>query len=233
MIEAETVPRLISSKGRRLARERIMKARNMQRPIHVAWVLILAGPVLLAAGQRESRDSWQEPRRVVADLGLKAGAAVADIGCGRGYFTFRLAEAVGDTGKVYATEIDAEALKAVAHREEKEGLTTIETVLSDPTDTKLTSASLDAALLANVLHHVPKDKRLPLVKDIARALKPGGFLFVIDWRVDAEIEHDRDLRIPSEDLVNLAKDAGLTLDAEFHYLKNQVFFRCRKPTEPK
>jgi predicted methyltransferase len=210
-----------------------MKERITQRPICVALVLFFAGFLLSAAGQREGRDSWQQPRRVIADLGLKPSDAVADIGCGQGYFTFLLAKAVGNTGRVYATEIDGKALKAVANRAEKEGLANIKTVLSDPTDTRLTSDSLNAALLVNVLHHVPKDKRLPLVKDIARALKPGGFLFVIDWRVDAEIEHDRDLRIPWDDLVNLAKDAGLTLDAEFHYLRNQVFFRCRKPTELK
>lgn len=210
-----------------------MDVRQVDRFIRIALVILLASSLCGAAPRRGNRDSWQQPQRVVVDLGLKPGDAIADIGSGRGYFTFRLGSAVGSAGKVYATEIDAKALKAIEARVEKEGLTNIQTVLSDATDTKLTSASLDAALVANVIHHVPKDQRLPLVKDIARALKPGGFLFILDWRVDAEIARDKAHRIPKEDLLQLAKDSGLTFDAEFHYLKNQVFLRCRKPAEPK
>src|SRR5262249_8042116 len=52
------------------------------------------------------RDRWQHPERVIASLGLQPGAAVADLGSGGGYFTFRLARAVGPTGKVYAADVD-------------------------------------------------------------------------------------------------------------------------------
>jgi len=76
---------------------------------------------------------------------------------------------------------------------------------------------------------VPADLRLPLIKNVVRAMKAGAMLYVIDWRVDAEISHDRDRRIPAEQLIGLGKDAGLTLDAEYHYLKHQVFYRFRKP----
>lgn len=38
-----------------------------------------------------------------------------------------------------------------------------------------------------------------------------------------------DKRIPRDGLVKLATDAGLTLDAEYHYLKFQVFLRFRRP----
>ena len=189
--------------------------------------------VSLAARSRDGRDEWQQPDRVVADLGLKDGSAIADIGCGGGYFTYRLAKAVGEQGKVYATEISEKALKPVADRVKKEGIKSIEPVLSDPTDTKLKSDSLDAALICDVLHHVPKDQRPALVKDVVRSLKPGGHLFIIDWREDAKISYDRDRRIPRKELVQLATDAGLTLDAEYHYLVNQVFLRLRKPAETK
>jgi len=193
----------------------------------------LAAASCRAARRRTSRGQWQQPDRVVADLGLKDGSTIADIGAGRGYFTFRLGKAVGPKGKVYATEISTRAIRSVADRVEREKLTNIETVVSEPTDTKLTSACLDAAVICNVLHHVPKDKRLPLTKDIARALKPGGYLFIVDWRFDAKISYDKGRRIPRKDLVQLAADAGLTLDAEFLYLEHQVYLRCRKPKPPR
>lgn len=200
-----------------------------------AAVLLAALAVMLAArgAAAESRDEWQQPDRVVADLGLKAGAAIADVGCGDGYFTFRLARAVGEGGKVFAVDIDKGALKKVSDRAAKERLGQVETIASEPTDTKLAAESADAALLSDVLHHVPADQRPGLVKDTARAVKPGGFLYIVDWRRSRDVKFDPyEKLIPRDDLVKLATDAGLTLDAEFHYLKYQVFLRFRKPPKP-
>ncbi|MGH7887023.1 MAG: methyltransferase domain-containing protein, partial [Candidatus Binatia bacterium] len=53
-----------------------------------------------------NRDQWQQPDRVIATLKLRPGDQVADLGAGGGYFTFKLAKAVGPTGKVYAVDID-------------------------------------------------------------------------------------------------------------------------------
>ena len=197
-----------------------------------AVVLLAALAVALAArgAAAESRDEWQQPDRVVADLGLKAGAAVADVGCGDGYFTFRLADAVGRAGKVFAVDIDKGALKKVSDRAAREKRGNVEVVPSGPTDTKLASESADVALLSDVLHHVPADQRAGLVKDSARAVKPGGFLYIVDYRKSRDVKFDPyEILIPRDDLVKLGTDAGLALDAEFHYLKYQVFLRFRKP----
>ena len=184
-------------------------------------------------GNRNSRNAWQQPERVVVDLNLKPGAKVADIGAGRGFFTFRLAKAVGDKGKVYATDISAKAVKPIADRMEKGNIKNIEVVISEATNTKLDSNSLDSAMICMVLHHVPKNLRGPLTKDICRALRPGGYLYILEWRVDAKIEHEKDRRIPKADLLKLGADAGMTLDAEFLYLPHQVFLRLRKPVNAK
>ena len=56
------------------------------------------------------RDEWQKPEAVLAHLALKPGETVADIGAGSGYFTVRLARAVGPGGKVYAVDIDPQML---------------------------------------------------------------------------------------------------------------------------
>jgi len=175
------------------------------------------------------RDKWQQPARVVADLGLKEGSTVADVGCGSGYFTFRLSHAVGEKGKVFATEISDKGLKAVADKAKKKNIKNIETIKSDPTRTKLARHSVDAAIIVNVLHHVTKQYRVPLMKDIAEALRPDGSLYIIDWRFKATIKYDKGRRIPRADLVKLAEGAGLKLDAEFFYLEHQVILRFNKP----
>jgi len=195
----------------------------------VVLAVVLAAAVSLAAEKKQdSRDTWQQPDRVVKDLELKRGETIADIGCGTGYFTFRLAKAVGPEGKVYAEDISEKALKSVSDRVAREKLANIAVVKGDATDIKIPDAACDAAIVVNVLHHVPEDKRLGLMKDTVRAMKPGGRLFLIDWRVDAKIRHDLNRRIPKDQLLALGKDAGLTLETEHDYLVHQVFLCFRK-----
>ena len=180
----------------------------------------------------EDRDEWQQPDRVMQDLGIKPGASVADIGCGEGYFTFRLGQAVGEHGKVFAVEVSEAPLKTIRQRIQREQLANIKTVLSKSPNTGLPAESCDAALLCNMLHEVPQGQRLPLVQDVG-TLRPGSFLFVIEWQVSCEVRSDRDERCVSrEDLVKLGTNAGLSRDAEFHYLKHQVFLRFRNPVQP-
>lgn len=62
---------------------------------------------------RPERDQDQKPAQVVETLDLKPGMAVADLGSGSGYFTRRFVEAVTEAGKVYAIDIEPEALKYV------------------------------------------------------------------------------------------------------------------------
>jgi len=206
---------------------------NINRLTHRKYICILVALIAVsslcvAAPKKGGRDQWQQPARVVADLGLHDGSVIADVGCGSGYFTFRLGKAVGAKGKVIATEINAKSLKAVSDRVKKNKLTNIETILSEPTKTKLTTDSVDSAMLVNVLHHVQKKIRPDLVKDVVGAIKPGGYLFIVDWRFKAKIKYDIGRRILRDDLIKLATDAGLKLDAEFFYLEHQVFLRFRK-----
>ncbi len=168
----------------------------------------------------------------MADLHLKPGATIADVGCGSGYFTFRLADAVGEEGRVLAVDIDEGALGEVRHQAEEAGIGNVETVVSRPDSTTLSTESVDAAFICDVLHEVPDDGRTPLVADVARIIEPGGFLYLIDYRKSHEVPFDPyEILVPREDLVRMAEDAGLVLDAEFHYLYYQVFLRFRKPAD--
>jgi ubiquinone/menaquinone biosynthesis C-methylase UbiE len=200
-----------------------------------SWLWLTVALALPAAfpWAQGGRDEWQQPDRVIADLALRPGLTVADVGCGHGYFTFRLAPALGETGHVFALDIDRDAIAEVAARAKREHRDNVEALVSDPTDTKLPADSLDAALLCLVLHEASPADRAPLVRSIARALKPGACLYLIDWRQSHDVTFDPyEKLIPRDDLLKLATDAGLTLDAEYHYLRLQVFFRLRKPVTP-
>ena len=212
----------------------LMQTRTLLAHRKIASLVALAAgflAVLASPLAAESRDEWQQPDRVMADLNLKPGTTVADVGCGPGYFVFRLAKAVGPAGKVFAADIDKKALKAVADRARAEHAANVEVVTSDPTDTKLPPKSADAVFVCDVFHEVaPVADRTALMKSVVAAIKPGGFLFLIDYRKSHDVKFDPyEKLVPREDLVKLAADAGLVLDAEFHYLKYQVFLRFRKP----
>jgi ubiquinone/menaquinone biosynthesis C-methylase UbiE len=208
-----------------------------RRAMRTLWVhaLILAALALAWAAApvlAEDRDDWQQPDRVIADLSLHEGATVADVGCGSGYLTLRLAGAVGPDGRVLAEDIDNEGLGKLRESARAAGTENVDVILGEPADPKLGTDTVDIAVICNVLHHAAEGDRPALIEAMADALKPGGYLFIIDWRKSHDVTFDDyDELIPEDDLVTLAEDAGCTLDAEFHYLKYQVFLRFRKPVE--
>jgi len=123
------------------------------------------------------RDVWQRPREVMDAMGVKPGDRVADIGCGFGYFTFRLAARVEAEGKVYAVDIDREAINRVRARKEREKLEQVEPILGESADPRLPK-DLDAVLIVETYHEFRDYDRM--TQAVFRALKPGGRLAIID-----------------------------------------------------
>jgi len=71
------------------------------------------------------RKKWQNPEKILPDIGLKRGSTFVDVGCGEGFFTLPAARIVGKSGVVYGLDIDGEAiqiLKEKAKREELDNL---------------------------------------------------------------------------------------------------------------
>jgi predicted methyltransferase len=144
------------------------------------------------------RDEWQRPAEVMDALGAKPGHRVADIGCGFGYFTFRLAARVGAEGKVYAVDIDEEAVEKVRRRKESEKLAQVEPILGKSDDPRLPN-DLDAVLIVDTYHEFREYDRM--MQAVFRALKPGGRLVIIDGEGPAgkpRTEYHRLHTIPSE-----------------------------------
>ncbi len=144
------------------------------------------------------RDAWQRPTEVFDALAVKPGQCVADIGSGSGYFTFRLAARVGAEGKVYAVDIDEEAINKVRRRKEREKLEQVEPILSEADDPRL-PAGLDMALIVDTYHEFHDYDRI--MQAVFRALKSGGRLGIIDGEAPAgrpRTEYHRLHTIPAE-----------------------------------
>jgi arsenite methyltransferase len=168
------------------------------------------------------RETWQQPEAVIHSLGIKPGDDVADLGAGSGYFTVRLAEAVGPAGRVYAVDIDPQMLDYVERRAKEEQLENVQTILAEPNDPKLGSASVDLIFICDTLHHISnRDKYYPR---LARALKSGGRLVNIDFEKRATpLGPPLEMRIAKRDVIKEIEAAGFRLIREFDFLKYQYF----------
>jgi ubiquinone/menaquinone biosynthesis C-methylase UbiE len=131
---------------------------------------------------RPEREQEEAPSKLLAALPLEPGMVVADIGCGSGYFTFRLAEKVGPKGKVLAVDIQDEMLELVKKRMKAKGLTNVEPVKGAEDDPKLPAGGADLILLVDVYHEFefPYEMTVNMVK----GLKPGGKLVFVEYRLE-------------------------------------------------
>lgn len=124
------------------------------------------------------RDERQRVDEVFAALGIKPGARVADIGAGWGYFTARLAKAVGPSGRVVAIDAEPKALAKLRERVQRDGLTNVDVIEGTQRDTQLAAGSLDAALIVNAYHEMTDYGAM--LSQIRQALKPTGTLVIVE-----------------------------------------------------
>jgi ubiquinone/menaquinone biosynthesis C-methylase UbiE len=173
----------------------------------------------------KTRARWQRPERVLRVLGVRRGARVADVGAGPGYFTTRLARAVGPRGRVYAIDPEPEVLKVLVKR--LDGVTNVTPVLSRDDDPLLPPASCDLAVFVNAYHHVADGRAF--LRRLARCLKPGGRLAAIDWAYrETPVGPPLHRRIPPEKFVRVGRRAGLVPVARHDFLPYQYFVVLRR-----
>ncbi|MCI5105527.1 MAG: methyltransferase domain-containing protein [Pseudomonadales bacterium] len=128
---------------------------------------------------RPGRIAEERPDEVVANMNLQADEVVADIGAGSGYFSFRIAAQV-PRGKVMAVDIQPEMLAIIEQRMEEEGVDNIVPVLGAIDDPNLEPESIDAAIMVDAYHEFSHP--FEMVQGIYNALKPGGRIFLLEYR---------------------------------------------------
>ena len=131
--------------------------------------------------ERPERERQERTDLLLEALQLKPGEVVADIGAGSGYFSWRMAQRVGETGKIHAVEIQQEMLDILMANMKKRGVEKIvNPVLGTVQDPKLPEASVDTILLVDVYHEF--DFPYEMSRAMIKALKPGGRLVLVEYR---------------------------------------------------
>jgi SAM-dependent methyltransferase len=130
---------------------------------------------------RDTREGEERCSLLLANLGLKPGMVVCDLGCGNGYYTAPIAKLIPD-GHVYAVDIQPEMLSLLREKLQADEITNVTPVLGLEYDPKLPDASVDLVLLVDVYHEFAYPE--PMLAAIRRALKPDGRVVFVEFRAE-------------------------------------------------
>jgi len=158
--------------------------------------------------EEPDRDAWQKPAEVLRVLALPGEAVVGEIGAGSGYFTLRLAASVNH---VFAADADPRLVEILRERVAAASVRNVTPVLALAEDPFLPSARCDLVLTVNAYHHFPEPPKY--LRRVARALRPGGRIAIIDF-------HEK---TPREQVIRDATAASLRIVAEHRFLPQQHF----------
>ena len=156
--------------------------------------------------ERPERESEERPSKAIKALDIKPGQVVADVGAGSGYYAVRLAERVGPTGRVFATDIQPEMLTLVRQRVARGRLSQVEVVQATEADPGLPANQLDLILMVDVYHELARPQEV--LRQLRTALKPDGRLVPIEFRKESA-----SVPIREEHKMSV-KEARMELEAE-------------------
>lgn len=173
-----------------------------------------------------ARDAWQKPDEVVSLLELRPGMTVADVGAGTGYFLGRLAAAVGPSGAVIATDLEADMVRYMSERATREGWPNVRAIQVTADDPGLAAASVDRILVVDVWHHLA-DRRAYAAR-LASSLRPGGFIAIVDFTLEAERGPPSAHRLPPDEIIADLTAAGLSASLAPETLPDQYVVIARR-----
>lgn len=177
--------------------------------------------------ERPEREDEEAPSALVEALELKPGMVVADVGVGTGYFAFRMAPKVGETGRVLGVDIQPEMLEKLKAKAGKLGVKNVEGVLGEEKDPKLPEGKVDLVLMVDVYHEFAFPYEM--MAAIRKSLKPGGRVALVEYRKE-------DPRVPIKEVHKMTEAqarkemaaAGLSWVKTVATLPRQHIILCEK-----
>jgi ubiquinone/menaquinone biosynthesis C-methylase UbiE len=176
----------------------------------IAPVMGMGGADWLVRAEREQEEA---PDAALDAIGIRKGSAVADVGAGVGYFTWRMAERVGPEGRVYANDIQPEMLERLRKNVAARGFKNVETVLGAADDPRLPAGKIDLVLLVDVYHEFSQPRKM--LGKILESLAPGGRLVLLEYR-----KEDPKVPIRPEHKMSVAEVKAEIEPEGFHFEKS-------------
>jgi len=183
----------------------------------------------LSIFEEKDRDKKLQVDRVMDILGIQEGIRVADIGAGSGWFAVRAARRVGNTGVVYAVDINPEAIAYIGRRTQQDGIRNLRTILSDEDDPRLPQNSVDSVLLLKTYHEVAHP--VVLLGKLRKSLRSGAKIGIIDRNGKGD-----DHGVNRDVVIKEAAEAGYQLQEQYDFVKGDgqdYFLVFRANSAPK
>jgi precorrin-6B methylase 2 len=164
----------------------------------------------------------QPPELVLKAIGIKPGSIIGEVGAGTGRYTVEIAARIGPSGRVYANDIDQEALKFLEKRCAGLGLKNVEIVTGSLTETNLPAAALDMVIMVNVVHCLAEP--VALLENVGDSLKPDGQVVIVEGNLDKDPSSAGEWFARGK-LLKIYQDAGYVLVREETFLpKDNIYF---------
>ncbi|MBM9579227.1 methyltransferase domain-containing protein [Leptospira sp. 201903070] len=189
------------------------------------FTISCAGMNQLQYSKIYSRAGWQLPEQVVETLKIKRGQIIADLGAGNGYFTKYLSREVGETGKVYAIEVEPDMVSKLRTKFSDHQPSNVQIILGNATNPNLPE-KVDLIFSCNTYHHI--ENRSAYFSELKKLLKSEGRIAIIDHKDDLtgilRVLVTKDHWSSRETLIKEMKEAGLEEIDRFDFLPTQNFF---------
>jgi ubiquinone/menaquinone biosynthesis C-methylase UbiE len=163
---------------------------------------------------RDNREQEERCSLMLANLGVKRGMAICDMGCGNGFHTLQLAKMTGDEGHVYGVDIQPEMLKMLNDRADAQGIRNVSPILGTFTDPRLPKGKIDMILLVDVYHEFSHpEQMLAAMRD---ALSPEGVCVLVEFRTeDPKVPIKPEHKMSKEQILKEWPTNGFKLAKEF------------------
>jgi len=183
---------------------------------------------------RDNREQEERCSLMLANLGLKQGLTICDMGCGNGFHTLQLAKMTGDSGHVYGVDIQPEMLQLLNKRADEQGIKNISPVLGAYTDPRLPKGKIDLILLVDVYHEFSHPEQM--LAAMRESLSPEGICVLVEFRTeDPNVPIKPEHKMTKAQIMKEWPPSGFKLVREFDGLpwQHMMFFgRDEKLAQP-
>ncbi len=203
-----------------------MKASNLKlMTITAILILIVFGSYVALA--ESDREEWQPPDKIMDAVGVRPGMTIGEPGAGTGYLTFHLAGRVGETGKVYANDIDEGSLEVIRDRARREGVGNVEIVLGETEDPLFPEKNLDMLIMVYVLHCL--NRPLEFMENVKKYMGPDTPLVIIEKDTHKERGHPPSFMTRREILATIQETDYELVKTETFLPKDTIYvFKLRQ-----
>jgi cyclopropane fatty-acyl-phospholipid synthase-like methyltransferase len=156
--------------------------------------------------ERERSPSAQLVDEFVAP---RPGMAIGDIGAGGGFYSFRYARLIGETGVVHAVDVDRRMTRKISYEATSRGVDNVRAIHVALGDLGLAPASVDVVMFNDIgaFSTCHPELNPGYFQQAAEALRPGGRMLVLNGYAAVQRPGERECRILSpEELIALSRD---------------------------